>query len=108
MAFKITNPETALNNQGSFTDENSYTTSYIINHDNVIPTMLTVKETAVRFCIAQHYARQLALTGKVRAVRAGKKILINAQSVADYFNNCSLAGTKESIEIEKYHPVKIQ
>lgn len=107
MAFKITNPETAVNNQGSFIDENSSTTSYIINHDNVMPTMLTVRETAARFGIAQHYARQLALSGRVRAVRAGKKILINAQSVADYFNTCSLAATTENSEIEKYRPIKI-
>ena len=48
------------------------------------PLMLGVKETAERFGIAQHYARQLALSGKVKAVRVGRgKILINVQSVAD-------------------------
>ena len=53
-----------------------------------IPEMLGVKETAERFGIAQHYARQLALSGKVKAVRVGRnKILINAQSVADFFDS---------------------
>lgn len=52
------------------------------------PTMLTVKETAEEFQISQYYARQLALSGTVKAVRIGKgKILINAESVAEYFSN---------------------
>lgn len=52
------------------------------------PLMLGVKETAEHFGIAQHYARQLALSGKVKAVRVGRnKILINAQSVADFFDS---------------------
>lgn len=55
---------------------------------NNIPEMLGVKETAIRFSISQNYARQLALSGTVKAVRVGKgKILINVQSVADFFNN---------------------
>lgn len=53
-----------------------------------IPEMLGVKETAERFGISQNYARQLALSGTVKAVRVGRnKILINAQSMADFFNN---------------------
>ncbi|MBQ8349444.1 MAG: helix-turn-helix domain-containing protein [Ruminococcus sp.] len=54
-----------------------------------IPEMLGIKETAERFGISQNYARQLALTGAVKAVRIGgrSKILINAQSMADFFNN---------------------
>lgn len=53
-----------------------------------VPLMLGVKETAECFGIAQHYARQLALSGAVKAVRIGHgKILINAQSVADFFNS---------------------
>lgn len=56
-----------------------------------LPIMEGVKQTAKNFGIAEHHARQLALTGKVKATRAGNKILINQQSVADYFNNCTLA-----------------
>lgn len=52
-----------------------------------VPLMLGVKETAEMFGIAQNYARQLALSGAVKAVRVGRnKILINAQSVADFFD----------------------
>lgn len=54
-----------------------------------IPEMLGIREIAERFGISQNYARQLALTGAVKAVRIGgrSKILINAQSMADFFNS---------------------
>ena len=54
-----------------------------------IPEMLTVKQPSERFGIAQHYARQLALSGKIKAVRVGNKILIDQGSLTEYFNsNC--------------------
>ena len=53
--------------------------------------MLTIPETALYFGISQYYARQLALTGKVHAVRIGRnKILINAESVRHYFETAKL------------------
>ena len=53
--------------------------------------MKSVNETAERYCITPHYARSLALSGKVKAVRIGRgKILINQQSVEDYFNSSRL------------------
>lgn len=61
-----------------------------------IPIMKGIAETAADFGISQHYARQLALSGTVAAVRVGRgKILVNQQSVADYFNSCSLKGESE-------------
>lgn len=68
----------------------------MIESNHNIPVMLSVKETAVNFGIARHFARQLALTGKVKATRAGNKILINQQSVIDFFNSCNLDDTKQS------------
>lgn len=61
-----------------------------------LPIMESVKQTAKNFGIAEHHARQLALTGKVKATRAGNKILINQQSVADYFNSCTLAAAEDT------------
>ena len=53
--------------------------------------MKSINETAERYGITPHYARSLALSGRVKAVRIGKgKILINLQSVEDYFNNSRL------------------
>ncbi len=59
-----------------------------MNQLNQIPDMRGIIETAQNFGISAHYARQLALSGTVAAVRIGKgKILICQQSVAEYFNN---------------------
>lgn len=62
-----------------------------------LPIMLGIKQTAKNFGIAEHHTRQLALTGKVKATRAGNKILINQQSVADYFNSCTLGEVTDPI-----------
>lgn len=74
---------------------------------NNLPVMLTVNQTAAAFGIAQHHARQLALTGKVKATRAGKKILINQQSVIDYFNSCTLDEQSEQVNRIMQIPVKL-
>ena len=53
--------------------------------------MKSINETAEKYGITPHYARSLALSGRVKAVRIGKgKILINLQSVEDYFNSSCL------------------
>jgi len=73
-----------------------------MDNSNGIPTMLGVKETAEKFGIAQHYARQLALSGKVKAVRVGRgKILINAQSVVDFFNESYIKTDESSIDLSR-------
>lgn len=73
-----------------------------------IPEMLGVKETAERFGIAQHYARQLALSGKVKAVRVGRnKILINAQSVADFFDS-SYINSSEPAQATGIKPISVK
>lgn len=72
-----------------------------------IPLMLGVKETAERFGIAQNYARQLALSGSVKAVRVGRnKILINAQSVADFFNS-SYINAPEPVHASAIKPIPV-
>lgn len=72
-----------------------------------IPEMLGIKETAERFGISQNYARQLALSGAVKAVRVGKgKILINVQSVADYFNS-SYINAPEPDQTSEIKPISV-
>ena len=62
-----------------------------------IPEMLGVREIAKKFGISQHYARQLALSGRVKAVRVGRnKILINSQSVVDFFNSSYINSSEPS------------
>lgn len=73
-----------------------------------IPEMLGIKKTAEKFSISQNYARQLALSGAVKAVRVGRgKILINAQSVADFFNN-SYITTPEHAATGNIKPIPIK
>ena len=56
-----------------------------------VPVMKGVAECAELFGISQHYCRQLAKTGAVKAVFVGRgKILINVQSMADYFNQTTI------------------
>ena len=42
-----------------------------------IPDMRTIPQTAKLTGLAEHHVRQLVLTGKIVAVKAGKKFLIH-------------------------------
>lgn len=75
------------------------------------PEMKSIVETAERYGITPHYARSLALSGKVKAVRIGRgKILINQQSVDDYFNSARLTDEREpkKPEIGGIHPIPLR
>ena len=52
-----------------------------------LPRMATVNEASEITGLAKHYVRQLALQGKIRHVRAGKKILINIDKLIEFLNN---------------------
>lgn len=51
-----------------------------------VPKMATINEAAEITGLAKHHIRQLALQGKIRNVRAGKKILINIEKLIEYLN----------------------
>ena len=73
-----------------------------------MPLMLSIAETAERWHITRHYARQLALSGTVKAVRIGKrKILINQQSVEEYFNSSYLTNEKPQHSGGSIQPVPL-
>ncbi len=73
-----------------------------------IPLMLGVDSTAEAWGISKYYARQLALSGKVKAVRVGRgKILVNQQSVADYFNSAYLSET-EPAQTSAIQPIAVK
>ena len=73
-----------------------------------------IKEAAELFGLPKHLVRTLALEGKIKAVRVSDspnaKILINIQSLNDYFNS-SFIGSDEQKEVSgsiiKPIPVKI-
>jgi hypothetical protein len=53
-----------------------------------VPVMLTIRETAKRFGLSEHYVRNLAKRkpGQIRTVKAGVKVLVNANSLCAYLN----------------------
>jgi excisionase family DNA binding protein len=53
---------------------------------SMIPTMLTINQTAERSGLAMHYIRQLCLQGKITYCRAGSKYLINFEKFVEYLN----------------------
>ena len=53
---------------------------------NNIPTMLTIKETAKRSGLAQHYLRSLCTNNKIIYVKCGTKYLINFDKLIDFLN----------------------
>ncbi len=77
-----------MNLQGVVHEVSLKNESTEIPNQITIPKMYSIRESAEIFGISQNYARQLALSGTVKAVRVGRgKILINAESMADFFNN---------------------
>lgn len=81
-----------------------------ISFELTVPLMDGISGTAKRFGIAEYHVRQLALSGKVKAVRAGGrgKILINQQSVAEYFNNSSLTDQNDSNGGKVIKPISVK
>lgn len=75
-----------------------------------IPEMSEIKEIAEKFSISQYYARQLALSGAVKAVRVGRgKILVNAQSVAEYFNSSYITDDKPApVSVNSIKPIPVK
>lgn len=65
--------------------------------------------TVKNFGIAEYHARQLALSGKVKAVRAGRgKILVNQKSVVDYFNSSYLTEDKPASTDNGIKPIPVK
>lgn len=50
------------------------------------PTMLTIKQTAEKTGLAEHYIRQLCINGKIVCCRAGNKYLINYEKFIEHLN----------------------
>lgn len=59
-------------------------------HDFSIPHMATINETAQMFGISSYFVRKLVRSGKVIAVKTGRKYLVNVDKFADYLNSCTV------------------
>lgn len=66
-----------------------------------IPTMLTINEVAQRTGLAKFHIRTLALQGKIKSIRAGKKILINFEKFIEYLNEDEKQNNSNIIGIQK-------
>jgi len=52
-----------------------------------VPRMVTIAEAARITGLAEHFVRQLCLTGKITFVKAGKKFIVNLNKLVDYLDN---------------------
>ena len=62
------------------------------------PLMLSPVETAERFNLPQHFVREIAANGSVVSIRAGRRILINAESVERYLTTGEPQGAVPAAE----------
>lgn len=53
-------------------------------NNTMIPKMITIPEAAKESGLPLHFLRQLCLNRKVKIVKAGKKYLINRDSLIQY------------------------
>lgn len=61
-----------------------------------IPQMLTIRETAELFNLPIHFVRQKVGSGEVVSVRAGRKFLVNAESVSEFLRTGQPQGTTKA------------
>ena len=69
-----------------------------MNESIKIPTMLTIKETAELFKLPVHFVRLCASNGSFVSVRAGRKFLINKESVTTFLNTGKPQGAAPQLE----------
>ena len=51
-----------------------------------VPDMATIKETAEIFKLPEYFIRQLVKSGKVIAIKSGRKIFVNVEKFAELLN----------------------
>ena len=86
------------------------------NLDNIIDSPIVrmegVKEAAGLFGLPKNLIRNLALEGKIKAVRIGNgknaKILVNIQSLNDYFNNAVINHEEQEVQVSGIQPIPVE
>lgn len=64
------------------------------------PMMLSPVEVASRFRLPEHFVRELVRNGSVVSVRAGRRILINVDSVQAYLETGISQGSLSENEVQ--------
>ena len=55
-------------------------------NETIVPTMLSIRETARRCNVAEGFIRRLVREGAIVYVMAGSRVLINLEKFVDYLN----------------------
>lgn len=80
--------------------------------DSPIVRMEGIKEAAALFGLPKHLVRTLALEGKVKAVRVSNspnsKILVNIQSLNDYFENAVITNKEQDFASGGIQPIPVR
>ncbi len=80
--------------------------------DSQIVRMEGVKEAAELFGLPKHLVRTLALEGKIKAMRVSNspnaKILINIQSLNDYFNSAVIGAVEPETKVSGIQPIPVR
>lgn len=66
-----------------------------------VPHMATIKATAKLFGLPEHFIRQLVLSGKVVAVKAGCKYLVNTDRLTEFLNTSKIEDHPNENEVKK-------
>lgn len=68
-----------------------------------IPTMKSISECSQITGLAKYHVRQLVLQDKIKYVKAGRKYLVNLESLIEYLNN---GETQTNTEIENSNKIR--
>lgn len=68
-----------------------------------VPTMKSICECSQIAGLAKYHVRQLVLQDKVKYVKAGRKYLVNLESLIEYLNN---GETQVKTELENLNKIR--
>jgi len=69
-------------------------------------TMIELKTLDPGSNISRNYVRQLAISGRIPVVHAGRRRLINFDALVEYLNGCGTTPEKPTVEIGKIRRVQ--
>lgn len=64
-----------------------------------VPDMVTIKETAEIFKLPEYFVRQLVKSGRVTAIKSGRKIFVNVEKFAELLNTSVVNADEDQNEI---------
>ena len=70
-----------------------------------VPTMKSICECSQIAGLAKYHVRQLVLQDKIKYVKAGRKYLVNLESLIEYLNNGETQGKTELENLNKIRKV---